>query len=131
MRLTALANFDRWASLAPEEYQAQKHIWFKQLVESASRFVRDVKAHVVDHDTFTPTTVVRYTGHDQGAVYGAPEKHYDGRTPLENVFICGADQGYVGIVGTLTSGIQIANIILRQSSAVGVQPLGCTEQAKA
>jgi hypothetical protein len=60
---------------------------------------------------------VRYTGHDQGAVYGAPEKHYDGRTPLENVVICGADQGYVGIVGTLTSGIQIANTILRQSAS--------------
>jgi phytoene dehydrogenase-like protein len=117
LRLTALANFDHWAALAPDEYPAQKHIWFEQLVESASRVVPDLKAHIVDHDTFTPTTLVRYTGHDQGAVYGAPEKHYDGRTPLENVFICGADQGYVGIVGTLTSGIQIANTILRQSAS--------------
>lgn len=114
LRLTALANFDRWASLSPEEYQAQKQLWFEQMVESAGRFVLDLKSHIVDHDTFTPTTVVRYTGHDQGAVYGAPEKHYDGSTPLENVFICGADQGYVGIVGTLTSGIQIANRLLRE-----------------
>jgi phytoene dehydrogenase-like protein len=117
LRLTALANFDRWACLAPGEYQAQKQIWFEQLVAKASRFVPDLKAHIVDHDTFTPMTVVRYTGHYQGAVYGAPEKHYDGRTPLENVFICGADQGYVGIVGTLTSGIHIANSVLRQSAA--------------
>jgi len=117
LRLTALANFDRWVSLPPEEYPVQKQIWFEQLVATGSRVVADLKAHIVDHDTFTPTTVVRYTGHDQGAVYGAPEKHYDGRTPLENVLICGADQGYVGIVGTLTSGIQIANTILRQSAS--------------
>ena len=32
---------------------------------------------------------------------------------LENVLVCGADQGYVGIVGTLTSGIQVANQLLR------------------
>ena len=40
------------------------------------------------------------------------------RTHLENVLVCGADQGYVGIVGTLTSGIQVANQLLRPFSHV-------------
>jgi hypothetical protein len=63
---------------------------------------------------FTPTTVRHFTGHDHGAVYGAPQKRYDATTHLENVWLCGADQGYVGIVGTLTSGIHVANKLLRR-----------------
>jgi phytoene dehydrogenase-like protein len=60
-------------------------------------------------DMFTPTTVVRFTGHENGAVYGAPEKQRDGTTYLDNLFICGTDQGYVGIVGSMMSGIAMAN----------------------
>ena len=54
-------------------------------------------------------TIVRYSGHDNGAVYGAPEKQLDGRTHLDNLFICGTDQGFVGIIGSITSGIAMAN----------------------
>ena len=58
---------------------------------------------------FTPLTVTRYTGKDAGAIYGAPEKKYDGLTPLRNLYVCGTDQGMVGIVGAIVSGITIAN----------------------
>ena len=37
----------------------------------------------IDTDMFTPTTIVRFTGHDNGAVYGAPEKQLDGTHALE------------------------------------------------
>jgi hypothetical protein len=42
-------------------------------------------------------------------VYGAPDKQLDGRTHLDNLFICGTDQGFVGIIGSITSGIAMAN----------------------
>jgi phytoene dehydrogenase-like protein len=113
IRVTALANFDRWAALSPDEYGNQKKRWYESMLVSAVRFVPDFRPHIVAHDMFTPTTIVHYTGHDCGAVYGAPQKRYDARTPLENVLVCGADQGYVGIIGTLTSGIQVANQLLR------------------
>ena len=58
---------------------------------------------------FTPTTVVRYTGHVNGAIYGAPKKRYDGGTFLPNLHLCGTDQGYVGVIGALVSGISMAN----------------------
>ena len=58
---------------------------------------------------FTPTTIRRYTWHNNGAVYGAPEKRFDGTTHLDNLFLCGSDQGFVGIVGAIVSGIPIAN----------------------
>jgi phytoene dehydrogenase-like protein len=64
---------------------------------------------VVATDMFTPTTIRRYTGHDNGAVYGAPRKVLDGTTHLKNLFVCGTDQGFVGIIGTIISGISIAN----------------------
>jgi phytoene dehydrogenase-like protein len=109
MRITVLANFDHWRFLDEESYRLEKLRWYDRITESAVRFVPDFRAHVVDTDMFTPTTIVRYTGHENGAIYGAPEKHLDGRTHLENLFICGTDQGLVGIIGSITSGIAMAN----------------------
>jgi phytoene dehydrogenase-like protein len=109
MRVTVLANFDRWRSLDDDAYPLAKLRWYDRITESAVRFVPDYRARVIDTDMFTPTTIVRYTGHENGAIYGAPEKHLDGRTHLENLFICGADQGLVGIIGSITSGIAMAN----------------------
>jgi phytoene dehydrogenase-like protein len=113
VRLTVLANFDHWAALSPDDYQQQKRQCYEEMLAAAVQWVPDFRPHIVGHDMFTPTTIVRYTGHDHGAVYGAPQKRYDATTHLENLLICGADQGYVGIVGTLTSGIQVANMLLR------------------
>jgi phytoene dehydrogenase-like protein len=109
IRISALADFDRWASLSPEQYQLEKFRWYDRTVESAVRFVPDYRGSVIDTDMFTPTTIRRFTWHKNGAVYGAPEKRLDGRTHLDNLFICGTDQGFVGIVGAIVSGISIAN----------------------
>ena len=73
------------------------------------RFVPDFRSRVIDTDMFTPTTIRRFTGHDNGAIYGAPHKQLDGTTHLQNLFLCGTDQGYVGIIGSIISGISMAN----------------------
>ncbi len=109
VRISALANFRRWAALDPEQYRLNKLHWYDRLAEAAVRHVPDFRSRVIDTDMFTPTTIRRFTGRDNGAIYGAPTKHYDGRTPIDNLYICGTDQGLVGIVGTLISGIAIAN----------------------
>jgi len=109
VRVAALANHDRWAELGAEAYREAKRAWYERVVASAARFVPDFRPAVIETDLFTPVTIRRFTGHDQGAVYGDPEKHYDGRTHLANLYLCGNDQGLVGIVGTLTSGVTIAN----------------------
>jgi phytoene dehydrogenase-like protein len=109
MRVTVLANFDRWRGLDDETYRLEKLCWYDRTMQSAVRFVPDFRGRVIDTDMFTPTTIIRYTGHDNGAVYGAPDKQLDGRTHLENLFVCGTDQGFVGIIGSITSGIAIAN----------------------
>jgi len=51
-------------------------------------------------------------------VYGAPEKLKTGKTPIENLFICGTDQGFLGIVGAMLSGISMANLhVLKRAHA--------------
>jgi len=51
----------------------------------------------------------RFTGHLNGCVYGAPKKFVNGQTSLPNLYLCGTDQGFLGIVGAMLRGITIAN----------------------
>ena len=109
IRITSLANYDHWAKLSPEDYRTEKKSWYEKTLESAVRFVPDFRRNVIETDMFTPLTVRRFTGKENGAIYGAPEKKYDGRTHLKNLFLCGTDQGMVGIIGAIISGITISN----------------------
>jgi phytoene dehydrogenase-like protein len=117
IRITVLANFDHWRSLDEKTYRLEKLRWYDRISESAVRFMPDFRGRIIDTDMFTPTTIVRYSGHDNGAVYGAPQKQLDGRTHLDNLFICGTDQGLVGIIGSITSGIAMANRHCLQASS--------------
>jgi phytoene dehydrogenase-like protein len=110
MRVTALASYDFWRELPERQYRLEKLRWYDRITASAVRFVPDYRGRVVETDMFTPTTVVRFTGHDNGAIYGSPDKQLDGRTHLSNLFVCGTDQGFVGIIGSITSGIAMANM---------------------
>ncbi|MDP6538495.1 MAG: NAD(P)/FAD-dependent oxidoreductase [Planctomycetota bacterium] len=109
LRLTTLANHDRWAALGPQAYSRAKGECTERALDVAHRFAFDPRPHEVYRDTFSPTTVRRYTGRRGGAVYGSPRKRLDGRTPFDGLNLIGTDQGLLGIVGALLSGITIAN----------------------
>jgi len=109
VRITALADPHYWLNLPEDEYVAAKDYWNQQILESAIRHMPDFRSHVVDTDVFTPRTIRRFTGHLNGCVYGAPKKFVNGQTELANLFLCGTDQGFLGIVGAMLSGITIAN----------------------
>jgi hypothetical protein len=66
---------------------------------------------------FTPRTITKFTGHLAGAIYGAAAKNRQGRTSLDNVYLCGTDQGFLGIVGAMLSGISMANYHILQKQA--------------
>jgi phytoene dehydrogenase-like protein len=110
IRLTCMANFDRWSALDEPAYQRAKADWLPRIHQEVLKFVPDFRDHVVFTDFFTPRTIEHWTGHANGAVYGAPGKTKTGRTHLDNVFICGSDQGFLGIVGSMLSGISMANL---------------------
>jgi phytoene dehydrogenase-like protein len=109
IRITALANFPKWNALPEERYRLEKLRWYDRLGASAVRFVPDFRSRVIDTDMFTPTTIRRFTGHENGAIYGAPQKRLDGTTSVKNLYLCGTDQGYLGIIGALVSGVSMAN----------------------
>ncbi|MGH7137186.1 MAG: phytoene desaturase family protein, partial [Pirellulales bacterium] len=115
VRVTGLANYDRWRELDEPDYRLAKLEGYDRMLASAVRFVPDFRGHIVATDMFTPLTIHRFTGHDNGAVYGASKKRYDGTTHLTNLFICGTDQGFVGIIGAIVSGISMANKHLLQA----------------
>ncbi len=122
LRVTALASYPRWAALSEADYTAAKSIQFARMQTAIRPFLGHgsgpgpdplvPREKVIATDMFTPRTIERFTGHLGGAIYGAPVKWRDGRTPVDNVFICGTDQGFLGIIGALLSGISIANLHL-------------------
>ena len=109
MRVTTVANFKLWQGLDEASYRLEKLRWYDKIVQSAVRFVPDYRGHTIATDVFTPKTIRRFTWHDNGAVYGATVKRLNGETPLENLYLCGTDQGFAGIIGAIFSGISIAN----------------------
>ncbi|MFH1110229.1 MAG: NAD(P)/FAD-dependent oxidoreductase [Planctomycetota bacterium] len=119
VRLTWLANYERWASLDETAYVASKRAYQESMVERVREFLPAFSDHVVFTDIFTPRTIRQYTGHLNGAVYGSPRKRRDGRTPYENLYICGTDQGYLGIIGAMLSGITMANLHVLAKEGTG------------
>ena len=116
IRITNLANFDLWNRLNEEEYKAQKAAWLGTSLSEVVKLVPDFRDSIVFTDVFTPKTIHRFTGHVNGAVYGTPNKIRMGMTHLENLFICGTDQGFLGIVGAMLSGISMANLHILQKA---------------
>jgi phytoene dehydrogenase-like protein len=122
VRVTCLANYAAWAALPEPDYRAAKARWLGAMTASAGRFLLPVTEAALDAatvatDMFTPRTITHFTGHWQGAVYGSPCKVRDGGTGLANLHLCGTDQGMLGIVGSMLSGIAAANRHVLQAAA--------------
>jgi phytoene dehydrogenase-like protein len=114
LRITALANYDGWTGMTEDKYLGQKAVWSERLTDGALKILPpinriDLERSTLATDMFTPRTVKKYTGHLAGAIYGSHRKIRDGRTHLDNVFLCGTDQGFLGITGAMLSGISMAN----------------------
>ena len=109
LRLTLMANAERWNAMEDGAYAAAKEDAWSTGLDSIAAYGADIRGHVVAKDVFTPRTIEHFTGHLNGAVYGCPHKDKSGTTPLEGLFLCGTDQGYLGIVGAMLSGVAMAN----------------------
>ncbi len=120
LRITAMANHDKWCALSDTDYLAQKTHWYQALQNVALGILPAPKDGLsldtarIASDMFTPRTVRKFTGHLNGAIYGAPHKIKNGRTHLDNVYLAGTDQGFLGIIGAMLSGISMANLHVLQ-----------------
>jgi len=109
LRATVLANHDLWSALPEADYRAAKETCTHAALDAAARFVPDPRPHTLFCDVATPRTIRRYTGKLGGAVYGSAKKRRGGDSGIDRLHLVGTDEGLLGIVGALLSGITVAN----------------------
>lgn len=113
LRVTHIANYDRWQEVAGSadrnRYKEMKTALMRASGAVVGKIVGNFQENIVYEDSFTPLTIERFTSRRQGAVYGSPHKIKDGRTDYENLFLAGTDQGFLGIVGSMLSGVSMVN----------------------
>lgn len=109
VRVTNAANYHLWQGLDAQDYRTAKERWTAAAILASEEIIGNYRPSIVYLDSFTPVTIHRYTRKAEGAVYGSAIKRKDGTTPWPNLFLAGTDQGYLGIVGAMLSGITIVN----------------------
>ena len=109
VRTTNAANYSLWKKMAALEYREEKQLWTEAAISNIEELIGRFAHATRFRDSFTPLTIERYTRKAEGAVYGSPLKVKAGKTPWPNVYIAGTDQGYLGIIGAMLSGVTIVN----------------------
>ena len=111
VRATHLANYDLWAAERQNEraYQKAKELLAERSARVVEKYIGTFKDQVNFHDSFTPLTIKRYTSKIGGAIYGSPVKIKDGDIGYTNLFLAGTDQGFLGIIGSMLSGVSMVN----------------------
>ncbi len=113
-----MANYDLWqqadqgqlkSGIRAQAYEDLKKQTQKQSLCEVQKIIGSFEHDIQFEDTFTPLTIKHYTQKAAGAVYGSPVKFKDGRTEYENLFVAGTDQGFLGIVGAMLSGVTMVN----------------------
>jgi len=64
------AQYEDWAALTPEEYEASKQDLIETTLDALSKYVPDLRAKVDHVEASTPLTFRHYTRHLQGASFG-------------------------------------------------------------
>lgn len=111
VRTTHLADYSNWKALAADKaaYLAAKSETAGQSKATVEKIIGNFTQHIVYEDTFTPLTIERFTAKKEGAIYGCPDKIKDGDIGYDNLFLAGTDQGFLGIVGSMLSGVSMVN----------------------
>lgn len=112
---------DEWSRTNRQSYQAIKEEMGQRLMAHVeSRVVPGLREKIVFYEAATPITLQRYTGNEQGAMYGLAAtpsqfgRHRPpNRTPIRGLYLAGHyTRPAHGIVGAATSGSFAAKMIL-------------------
>lgn len=111
IRTTHLASYEQWKKLSENRsaYYSAKEDTALSSLAVAEKILGNFSETIVYRDTFTPLTIERFTAKKEGAIYGNPHKIKDGDIGYDNLFLAGTDQGFLGIVGAMLSGVSIVN----------------------
>jgi phytoene dehydrogenase-like protein len=64
------ANYDDWAALSREEYEAAKRDLIETTLAAIERYIPDIRRRIAHVEASTPVTFEHYTRHWQGASFG-------------------------------------------------------------
>jgi phytoene dehydrogenase-like protein len=64
------ANYDDWAKLSPEDYEANKQDLVETTLDCLAKYIPDIRAKLDHAEASTPVTFQHYTKHAQGASFG-------------------------------------------------------------
>jgi phytoene dehydrogenase-like protein len=116
------ANFDDWAQLSQEEYEASKQDLMDTTIDALEKYVPNARSRLGHVEASTPRTFQHYTRHDQGASFGTK---FEGLAvsralPLQLAGLYHA--GSVGIImsgwlGAMNYGVIVANEVDSQLMA--------------
>ena len=109
VRITSLTSPRWWNGLEGDSYRRAKEDSASALLEVLAALSPSLPSHVTGNEVSTPRTITRFTGHVNGAIYGSPDKAYSAATGCRNLYLCGTDQGLLGIIGSMMSGAVVAN----------------------
>ncbi len=111
VRTTHLADYEQWHTLKSNKsaYTNSKDSTATQSLCVAEKILGNFSQNIVYRDTFTPLTIERFTAKKKGAIYGNPIKIKDGDIGYNNLYLAGTDQGFLGIIGSMLSGVSIIN----------------------
>jgi len=112
VRTTHLANYGLWNKVSDDKtaYTSLKKETAALSCAQAESIIGTFSPEIIFQDSFTPLTIKRFTGKIDGAIYGSPNKVNDGDIGFENLFLAGTDQGFLGIVGAMLSGVSMVNM---------------------
>ena len=116
------ANFDDWAHLSKEEYEASKADLVSTTLDALEKYVPNCRERIVHAEAATPVTFEHYTKHIDGASFGTK---FEGLTVsralpqqvtgLYHAGSCGIIMS--GWLGTINYGVIVANDVINLLSS--------------
>jgi prolycopene isomerase len=121
---------DPFIETPPEKYHEAKFAYAAKMLDYLDDFYPLIRRHIEEIEIFTPMTVMRYIGSQNGAIYGVDShikdliaSKLDARSPFAGLYFCGATLLFGGFHTTLMSGNTAAKLILKDLRE-GVKPVG-------
>ena len=108
----------RWAKRGPD-YDTFKARFVERLTEALYAHVPGARGHVARAELSTPLSTRHFVNHERGEAYGLGHtparfrlRSLGPRTPIERLYLTGADVGLCGMMGALSGAVLCASAVL-------------------
>jgi prolycopene isomerase len=120
LTMMQICSYKDWENLNKVQYLHKKEEVANLYLERLEKVYPGIKEKVKHIELATPLTVTRYTGHTNGAIYGAAQtvnqslhRSLPQFTPIPKLYLVGAwTRPGAGYSGVISSGYNLANTIL-------------------